>query len=169
MNKRGAKHTSLRISVYLRAAFDPDLLLLVVFGGICCATKARFRGSGWPCMLMKTFFSRVGVGQTCALRSLKSAHKTLRLLRPNRQKLKCPGARFLLQEAVNKLLCGKMSSVSIPRTSLQKTVTGYFLESIFLYKVSAKEIMCKCNFFENILKERTKKLLQLFKRRRFSF
>lgn len=27
--------------------------------GICWATKARFRGSVWPCMLMKTLFSLV--------------------------------------------------------------------------------------------------------------
>lgn len=53
---------SLRLSV--RSSYTCIYLFLSAASprcdsGICWATKACFRGSGWPCMLMKTLFSLV--------------------------------------------------------------------------------------------------------------
>lgn len=65
-NGKGAKHLPVQcISVpfimdRIPSICVPPLIqicLSSLCSGICWATKARFRGSVWPCMLMKMFFS----------------------------------------------------------------------------------------------------------------
>lgn len=71
--------------------------------GICWATKACFRGSEWSCMLMKTFFSLVKLARRVPSAAQRELTNSASAPRPSRQKLTCPSARFLLQNAVNKL------------------------------------------------------------------
>lgn len=61
-------------TIYLCSPFDPDLLLFVVFGHLL-GDKGPFQRKRMAVHVNEDALFTVEVGQTCALRSLKRAHK----------------------------------------------------------------------------------------------
>lgn len=142
MNQRSAKHLPLYLRPFLTDRI-PSICVLplirICFSSLCSGhllgDKGPFQRKRMAVHVNEDVLFTVEVGQTCALRSLKRTHKTLQLPRPNRQKLKCPSARFFLQNAVNRLFWGKILLVNIPRIcrilvcspiSLKNSITGHF-------------------------------------------